>query len=1246
MSRARADLPDFLGLATNVVKNLGVPSDDPALKILDETREVERRTGIPGLVSLDRVFGALERDLPKSDIEGSVAGELVLSTNPDVSAHKTMLDLATTSDGAVRIVTTNFDRLFDHCGHNLKSWLPPSLPDPEHINGIVYLHGKVGPDYQGAERGGFVLSSSEFGRAYLSEGWATSFIREVLDRYVVVFIGYSADDPPIHYLLEALKKTAGSMDRTYAFQSGDIENASAKWLHKGVTAIPYDSREDHKVLWKTLEAWACRARDPDQWYAEVTGTAKAGPKDLSPYIRGQVAHIVSTTEGLKHFSEGNSPPPAEWLCVFDPGRRYAKPGYAGDFQSRGPFVDPFDYYAIDSDAVPARVDPDDHYVKRDVPTDCWDVFSLTRADRADLDDNSFPFFRGYQASAASRLPTRLHQLGIWLGKVAFQPTAVWWAVRQGSLHPGISNLIRWELNHSITEFPPGVQHAWRYLLEYCEANNHYDDCNGYALVDEIKQEGWSGAIVRKYASCFRPHLTIKNSYWAGPIPGDLREDIRWSDLIHLDVEYPTSGLDIDIPDEWLIPVIASLRKNLELAHDLETEIGGYGLSGITPINPSDDPDQNDLGRGMGLSGAVIRFSSLFGRLITLDPEAARVEFSQWMNDDYIFSRLRIWAIGEPSLLPPDMVAEVIMQLSDSAFWDSHHQRDLLLALLAQWMDLSVDDRGIIENRILQGPNQWDQESDDKYHERHAWASLQRLSWLQQSECELRPDTTVELQELSAAVSEWNPGNALTAADSLEGRGGMVRTDTDFSTLVDEPLANILSKAKELSGRQDDFLVEKDPFAGLVRARPVKAFAVLRLASKNNDFPEWAWRSFLNSEARKFDSPRLTVFIAEQLTRFKSVSLASIIGPVADWIRDTSEMLAVQAPESFRNLVKRVVDVLSTDPDKAASAIQRRNDAPDWVMEAINSPTGILSQALFKDPQKDDLKTGEGFPAEWLNLVNSMLELPGNLRSHALVIFTHNLNWFYAIEPEWSEQKLLAILESDSISDKEAFWGGFFWGARVPSQSLYLHLKPYLLEIAEKGGLSRRDHTEVLSGIILAGWGSIQEDTDERFISDEELRNILIHSEEDFRLRVIWQIQQWATSKDDKHRSRWGELLPQLLANVWPRQISAKSSRISERLCDLAFAIEERFAELVDILVPLLTNVEHDHLILPHLRKSRDGIVDNYPKKMIDILYAVLPKNARGWPHDSGETLTRILEADNSLSDDKKFIELKRIWDSR
>lgn len=232
VSRARAGLPDFFGLAEQVLTTLGVSDRSSAKKLLRVAREVEDQTGLPGLISADRIFGLLEQEFFELDIERAVAKALKPKNGVDLWAHKILLDLATSKEGITKLVTTNFDRLFDDCERQLETWQPPRLPDlakPNDLKGVVYLHGRAMEDYDGSEEQGFVLSSAEFGRAYLSEGWATRFFKDVIDKYVVVFVGYTADDPPVRYLLEALNKSSGGLNDVYTFQSDDSEEASSRW---------------------------------------------------------------------------------------------------------------------------------------------------------------------------------------------------------------------------------------------------------------------------------------------------------------------------------------------------------------------------------------------------------------------------------------------------------------------------------------------------------------------------------------------------------------------------------------------------------------------------------------------------------------------------------------------------------------------------------------------------------------------------------------------------------------------------------------------------------------------------------------------------------------------------------------------------------------------------------------------------------------------------------------------------------
>lgn len=125
VSHARAGLPDFFGLAEAVIRELGVPKDSDARKVLEKAREIGDEVSVTGLISADRVFGLLEREFMVADIQAAVAKSLAPKVVPDLSAHRLLLRLATTSERKTQLVTTNFDRLFEKCGSNVAVYHPP-----------------------------------------------------------------------------------------------------------------------------------------------------------------------------------------------------------------------------------------------------------------------------------------------------------------------------------------------------------------------------------------------------------------------------------------------------------------------------------------------------------------------------------------------------------------------------------------------------------------------------------------------------------------------------------------------------------------------------------------------------------------------------------------------------------------------------------------------------------------------------------------------------------------------------------------------------------------------------------------------------------------------------------------------------------------------------------------------------------------------------------------------------------------
>src|SRR6476619_4207378 len=145
VSQHNAHLPNFENLSRKVIEALGSAQDSPARKLVETAAGIGAIAGVGGLVATDRIFGLLEREFEVQDVREAVAKAIRPPDGYGLDAHRVLLDLATSRTGVTRLVTTNFDPLFEESAPDLPSWGPPRLPDPRsdhEFRGIVHLHGR------------------------------------------------------------------------------------------------------------------------------------------------------------------------------------------------------------------------------------------------------------------------------------------------------------------------------------------------------------------------------------------------------------------------------------------------------------------------------------------------------------------------------------------------------------------------------------------------------------------------------------------------------------------------------------------------------------------------------------------------------------------------------------------------------------------------------------------------------------------------------------------------------------------------------------------------------------------------------------------------------------------------------------------------------------------------------------------------------------------------------------------------
>jgi hypothetical protein len=198
----------------------------------------------------DSYLGKLSSDVHR------LAAKILKARNPEPTPLHLALVRLFQSDAETRIVTTNFDDLFAQAATRTHRCAPtrfvaPALPLGHAFNGIVHVHGALDSP------GEMVLTDTDFGRAYLTEGWARRFLLQVFSSSSVLFVGYSHDDTIARYLARAIPP--GLDPRRYALV-GQCETTMAKWKALGIHPVvfPQKSKDDFESLSRALEEIADR----------------------------------------------------------------------------------------------------------------------------------------------------------------------------------------------------------------------------------------------------------------------------------------------------------------------------------------------------------------------------------------------------------------------------------------------------------------------------------------------------------------------------------------------------------------------------------------------------------------------------------------------------------------------------------------------------------------------------------------------------------------------------------------------------------------------------------------------------------------------------------------------------------------------------------------------------------------------------------------------------------------------------
>lgn len=1226
-----AGLPDFEGLVDAIYRLLGTVPD-----------AIEQDAYSRG--QFDATLDLLERRLPGQRQGLAMRKALADALQPNLrrkgatDTHAALLQLARNREGALRLVTTNFDRVFEQVAKRNKqpisAFAAPMLPIPKNSrwNGLVYLHGLLPGKADDSALHRLVLTSGDFGLAYLTERWAARFVSELFRNYVVCFVGYSINDPVLRYMMDALAadRMLGELTpQAYALGGcapGQEHGKAIEWEAKGVTPILYEvpaGSHDHSELHRTLKVWAETCRDGILGKERIVvshALARPSASTQQDDFVGRMLWALSDKSGLpaKRFAEFNPVPSLEWLLEAFSEERY-----------RHSDLTRFD--------IPPRHEVDDKL-----------RFSLIR--RPAPYNLASPMMLVSGGATEGQWDAVMFQLARWLVRHLNDPALIiWLAQRGGQLHDRWPWLIEDKLNefarleregktseleeiraNAPNAIPgPLMQTLWRLLLTG-RVKSPWRDLDLYRWKDRLKRDGLTTTLRLEMRELLSPKVTLKKPFRLGAEevsteePASIKQLVDWE--LVLAADHVHSSLR-DLADErWraaLPALLDDFQQLLRDALDLLRELGE--ADDRSDRSHWDLPSISPHWQNRGFRDWVTLIELLRDAWLAVretEPIRANHLAQGWFALPYsTFKRLALFAASHAGCIPSGQWVDWLVADDSWWLWSVDTQRETMRLMVLQGASLAPDARAKLEAAILAGPPRA-MYRDDIETER--WASLVdhsvwiHLAKLQDGGGSLGSAAAQRLSELSAA----NPGWKLARNESDEFSHWMSGTgDPDYEERREIDLAprkrhDLVNWLKRPPPTQQRAFFYENNWRETCRTRFFHcAYALCDLASEGL-WPVERWREALQAWAEVGRVLRSWRFAAPLVRTMPDEVLQETAHSITWWLEAVSKLID-RHEAFFLDLCQRIL--LLTHQDGV--------DTDQPVMRAINHPVGHVTQALLNLWFKREPNDNERLPDDIEPFFTQLCDTNQDQLRHGRVLLASHLIALFRVDRPWTEIHLLPLFDWNTYPmEAKAVWEGFLWSPRL-YRPLMIAFKSQFLATAHHYAQLGEHRRQFAAFLTYAGLDPVEGYAPQDF---QAALGVLPQEGLQESAQALFQTLEGAGEQCEEN---WRNRVRPFWQDIWPKSQQLASNGIAESLARLSIAARGEFPSALSTVLDWLRPIEHPHYVIHLLHES--GLAGRFPEDALRLLNAVL--DDQPWvPEELGQCLNAISQALPALMQDHRY----------
>lgn len=1203
----------------------------------------------------DSTLDLLERRLPGQRL--AVRHALARALKPKIrrkgatDPQAALLRLARNREGALRLVTTNFDRIFHvaakRTGQAFQAYTAPMLPLPKNSrwNGLVYLHGLLPDKADDTALNRLVLTSGDFGLAYLTERWAARFVSELFRNYVVCFVGYSINDPVMRYMMDALaadRMLGESTQQVWALgncEPGQEHRKTIEWEAKGVTPILYTvpaGSDDHSALYQTLQNWADTYRDGVQGKeAIVVNHALARPQNSTPQddFVGRMLWALSDKSGLpaKRFADFNPVPSLDWLL-----ESFGKEGFGCNDLAR------FD------------VPPHEH-------VDTKLSFSLIR--RPASYDCAPPMLLVSGGVIDSKWDDVMFQLARWLVRHLNDPRLIIWIAEHGGhLHERLAWLIESELDrlaslerdgktselddirlHAPKAIPsPLIRTLWRLLLSG-RVKASWHDTDLYRWQDRLRFEGLTTTLRLELRELLAPKVVLKKPFrWSDDESSTTQEPTRIKQLVDWELELAASHVHstlrdlVDEPWRSVLPqLFDDFQQLLHDALDLSHELGGadnrsdHSYWDLPSISPH---WQN---RGFHDWVSLIELLRDAWQMILSTDSVRAIRIAQtWFELPYpTFKRLALFAASHDDCILPDQWVDWLVVDESWWLWASDTGREVCRLLVLQGRYLAGSAQGRLEEAIIAGPPR-EMYRDDLEEER--WQGLVAHSvWLHLAKLNtsgviLGTAAASHLAELSRANPQWQ----LATNESDEFSHWMSGTgDPDFEDNQEIEVAprkrqDLVQWLRHSELKKNP--LDEDTWSEVCRTRFFHSVLALGDLAREEVWPIDRWRRALQVWAENGMAQRSWRYAAPLVQTMPDETMQELQHALTWWLEVVSKSL--NRHESILLVLCCRILELPLDTGPGSLLIRNEEETYDPVGSAINHPIGHVTQSLINFWFKQKPNDNDLLPVNLRPIFTSLCDAQVDRYRHARVILGSRLIAFFRVDRTWTEEYLLPLLNWTNPVEAKGIWEGFLWSPRL-YQPLLAAFKPHFLESANHYGELGEHRQPFVTFLTYTALGPVEG------YSVEELRSAFGRLPQEGLEKSVQALFQALEGAADQREEYWKHRVQPFWQKIWPKSRELQTPRIAESLVRLVIATRGEFPAALAMVKDWLQPIEYPYYVVHKLHQS--GLCKQFPAEALQLLNFVIFDDVMGLDQ-LRRCLQEIVLVEPNLEHDYQYLRINEL----